>query len=113
MKKALLALLLAAGCATPPPQADSADTPVLLVRGMRPQTPPAAIARGIEGAVQVEMVFDESGNLESVRVLRSSHELLSDAVLLAVKSWRIEPPVRDGKAQKTVARQSYLFVAGQ
>jgi protein TonB len=112
VKKALFALLLAAGCASPPPETDSVEAPLLLVRGMRPQMPRAAIAQGIGGAVQVEMVFDESGRVESVRVLRSSHEILSDAVLLAVKDWRIEPPIRDGKAQKTVARQNYVFVAG-
>ena len=49
--------------------------------------PPEAIARGLEGDVQVLLVLDESGKVVAARVEQSSgHTLLDEAALRAVRS---------------------------
>jgi len=49
--------------------------------------PAEAIARGLEGDVQVLLVLDESGKVVAARVEQSSgHALLDDAALKAVRS---------------------------
>lgn len=54
--------------------------------------PPAAIAAGLEGRVEVLMLLDESGQVVAARVEHSSgHALLDDAALHAVRSLRTLP----------------------
>ena len=59
--------------------------------------PEAASAAGVQGAVIVEVVIDESGAVTQPRILRSI-PLLDDAALEAVREWRFEPTVVDGRA---------------
>ena len=54
--------------------------------------PAEAIARGLEGDVQVLLVLDESGKVVAARVEQSSgHALLDDAALRAVRSLSSAP----------------------
>ena len=54
--------------------------------------PPAAIAAGLEGRVEVLMLLDESGQVVAARVEHSSGQaLLDDAALHAVRSLRTLP----------------------
>lgn len=61
-----------------------------------PQYPEQAQAAGIEGVVLVEILIDETGQVADARVLRSI-PLLDEAALQAVRQWRFEPTVIDGK----------------
>jgi TonB family protein len=64
-----------------------------------PDYPPMALRLGIKGRVDVEMVIDENGNVESVTVLSSSNRMFNDSVITALKKWRFTSPV-DRKGQK-------------
>jgi len=61
-----------------------------------PQFPPEALAAGIQGAVQVEVVINEEGRVAQARVTRSV-PLLDDAALNAVREWRFKPTVVNGQ----------------
>ena len=72
------------GSVAPPPRLD------------RPVYPPEAAAAGVEGVVIAELVIDEAGEVKDAKIMRSI-PLLDDAALKAVRNWRYEPTVVDGR----------------
>ena len=69
-----------------------------LVFSPPPEYPPMALRLGIRGKVEVEMVVDENGMVESARIVSSSNKMFDEPVLKAVRTWRFTPPV-DRKGQ--------------
>ena len=77
------------------------DEPLLLERErvcrrhvtklVKPIYPEDAQKAGMQGQVLAFVWFDKDGKLLEAKILRSPYELLSDAVLTALKSWRIAP----------------------
>jgi TonB family protein len=61
-----------------------------------PPRPPEAEAAGAGGAVVLEIRVDESGSVADAKILRSI-PLLDEAALAAVRQWRYEPTVVDGR----------------
>jgi TonB family protein len=59
--------------------------------------PADALAAGVDGAVVAEILVDESGIVVDARVLKSIPPL-DEAALKAVREWRYDPTVIDGKA---------------
>jgi TonB family protein len=88
------------------------DNPIRVLSSPQPVTPPAATDDRIEGEVKVQILFGESGTVEDVQVLESPHALLTDAVLEAVRRWRITPATVSGKPAKITVRQTFAFKAG-
>jgi TonB family protein len=93
------------------PSGQPLDEPLKLLVSVLPRMPPQAIEQKLEGTVTVRITFDEPGNVDSISVLSSPHELLTLAVLTAMRQWKLSPRLKDGKPIKTVARQSFTFVA--
>jgi TonB family protein len=62
-----------------------------------PSYPADALAAGIDGAVVAEILVNEAGIVSDARVLKSI-PTLDDAALKAVREWRYEPTIVDGKA---------------
>ena len=56
---------------------------------VQPEYPAEAQGAGIHGMVLVFVVFDKDGRVKEVKPLSSPHESLSDAVVKAVKEWRM------------------------
>jgi len=71
--------------------------PPRLVRKVDPVYPPEAREAGIQGIVVLEATTDEKGNVVDVKVLRSESSLLNEAAVEAVRRWKYEPVVREGK----------------
>jgi TonB family protein len=59
--------------------------------------PPEAAAAGVDGAVVAEIIVNELGIVAGARVLKSN-PLLDEAALAAVKEWRYDPTIVDGRA---------------
>jgi TonB family protein len=70
--------------------------------------PPDATAAGIAGAVVAEIVVNESGSVTAARVVRSV-PLLDEAALQAVKEWRYDPTIVNGKAVPVRMRVTVNF----
>jgi TonB family protein len=70
--------------------------PVIVVK-VTPKFPEEAKEKGIYGEVEVEGTTDKEGNVISVKVLKSGHKLLDEAVIAAVKQWKYELPEYKGK----------------
>ena len=68
------------------------------VRRTSPVYPTRAQLRGLEGKVELQIVFNKEGRVEELEILSSDHGGIFDrSALAAVKSWQIKPMTRDGK----------------
>ncbi len=67
-----------------------------IVHQVAPVYPPGALARRIEGAVNLEVSIAEDGTIAAVKVLRGQ-ALLAEAAVAAVRQWRYTPPLLNGK----------------
>jgi protein TonB len=67
-----------------------------LVHSVPPALPIGSSALRLEGTVVLKTVVDDSGKVESVRLIEGN-PALADAAIHAVKQWRYRPYVRDGK----------------
>lgn len=102
--RAALSCALLAVCLT-----CAAQSRLVLVKADAPEMPRAAFTQKIEGTVSVEITFDEKGDVEDVKLLSSPHEVLTEAVMNAVKQWKAQPPTENGKPVIVVTRRSFSF----
>lgn len=66
---------------------------------------------GETGKVVLRVELDEQGLVAGARVeTASGFERLDQAALTAVKSWRCNPPLRNGQPVRAVAKQPFHFV---
>jgi periplasmic protein TonB len=87
--------------AKPKPVAKLTRDPSPLAGNQAPKYPPQALRSGVEGSVSVRVEVDASGNPIDVTVVERSGERSRDldrAVTEAVRKWRFEPAMKDGKA---------------
>jgi len=107
---AVLDSLLADSIGRAPPVAarDLAEKPV--VRSCSAESPPEGLA-GVDGAVVVAYIVDTLGRVEpaSVRIVQASHAGLIPAAIASVRSCRLEPGRREGRAVRTALQQRVTF----
>jgi TonB family protein len=82
--------------------------PPKLVTRVNPVYPEIARQAQVEGTVILEATTDEKGNVESVKILRSI-PVLDQAAVDAVRQWKYEPMIIDGKPRKVVFTVTVLF----
>jgi protein TonB len=85
----------------PPPPAEPVRvggriTAPNVVHQVNPEYPGVALAAGMEGLVILEAIVDDTGQVKSVKVLRSSGRLLDVAAVTALKQWRYSPLILNG-----------------
>ena len=67
-----------------------------LVKFVQPDYPPLAKATSIMGKVRAEIVIDETGNIQSVKLI-SGHPILAPSAIAAIKKWKYKPFQIGGK----------------
>lgn len=109
--------------ATPPPAASStasiaapvsqraAIVDAVLLKRVEPRYPPQALARRLEGFVEVELSISASGQTTDVRVVRAepNSPLFTREALRVARDWRYEPKTVDGVPTATTVRQRLNF----
>jgi TonB family protein len=75
----------------------SADKPKLLKR-VQPQYPQEALQKNIQGEVILDATTDNKGNIAELLVVEGVPEL-NKAAEAAVRQWKYEPYIKDGKAR--------------
>lgn len=75
---------------------------------VQPEYPAIAKAAGAQGAVQVQIVIDEQGNVTNVDVV-SGHPLLREAASKAAQQWRFKPTELSGKLVKVQGILTFNF----
>jgi TonB family protein len=83
--------------------------PPRIVNLVEPVYPEKARQAQVEGVVILEARTDEKGNVEDARVLRSI-PILDQAAIDAVKKWKYEPMIINGKPQKIVFTVTVRFM---
>jgi len=68
-----------------------------LVKRVDPVYPREARQSGISGAVILEVLVDEEGNVADIEVIRSESSMLNDAAVAAIKQWQYAPYIKNGK----------------
>lgn len=79
---------------------------------VRPVYPPVALSARIEGAVILEAVINERGEIERVKVLRSQ-PLLDAAAVDAVRRWRYTPTLLSGVPVAVLLTITVNFTLGR
>lgn len=89
----------------------SSDLAVACPQRTAPAYPRLSRRLGETGKVVLRVELDEQGQVASARVeIASGFERLDQAALAAVKTWRCNPPRRNGQPVRAVARQPFHFV---
>lgn len=83
--------------------------PPQLLKEVAPVYPEIARKAGVQGAVILEVKSDEQGTIVGVRILRSI-PLLDQAAIEAVKQWKYEPLVLDGKPRQVIFTVTVNFM---
>ena len=103
------------GVDTAPPEPPAAPVRVggsvsapKLTKRVEPEYPSAAQAAKIQGTVILEATVDEKGSVDAVKVLRSN-PLLDGAALAAVKQWKYQPLLLNGKATPFILTVTVSF----
>ena len=79
-----------------------------LIHRVDPEYPPIAVSAMIEGMVILEATVDSTGAVRDTRVLRS-HGVLDEAAIDAVREWRYEPLLLNGKPTPFVLSVTVSF----
>ena len=89
----------------------SAELSVVCPELSAPSYPPLSRRLGEEGKLVLRVELDESGHISVAQVINSSgHKRLDDAAMAAVKTWRCNPPRRNGIPVRAIALQPFNFV---
>jgi TonB family protein len=83
--------------------------PPKLIKQVNPVYPQVARQAQVEGIVILEAKTDEQGNVVGARILRSI-PVLDQAAIDAVKQWKYEPLVIDGKPRKVLFTVTVRFM---
>ncbi len=74
---------------------------------------PADLARqGVVGEVVIDFYIDEKGMVRMPAIASGEHDELETLAVNAVRSWRFEPPLRDGRPVIVRVRQPFRFREG-
>jgi len=76
-----------------------------------PIYPPLSRRLGEEGKLVLRVELDEGGRVNIARIVTSSgFKRLDEAAMTAVKTWRCNPPLRNGQPVRAIALQPFNFV---
>ena len=85
------------------------DTDVIPLVRIPPEYPPRALARGLEGWVQVQFTITETGAVTDAKVVDAQPKnIFDDAALKSIVRWRYNPKVENGVAVKRVGVQTII-----
>jgi len=83
--------------------------PPRLIKSVAPIYPEEARKGSISGVVVLNARIDTQGNVSQVMVLKGGNEKLNEAAIAAVKQWKYEPFVQDGRAKEVVFTVTVKF----
>lgn len=82
--------------------------PVLLTK-TAPVYPEAWMAQGRRGAITIRFFIDETGKPRLPMAAQGSDDLLAASAMQALKEWRFEPPLANGRPALAYAEQVFVF----
>jgi TonB family protein len=79
------------------------------VQKVIPAYPDELRKRGVEGEVKLQVAVDEDGTVQGVRVLKTLHPYLDNAAVQAIKQWKFEPVLQNGKPTPAILTMAVNF----
>ena len=76
---------------------------------VQPEYPRLARLRRVQGIAILEVTVDRQGNVWNVSVLRSDAEGFGEAAVEAVRQWRYEPTIIDGRPVSVILTDTVRF----
>ena len=76
---------------------------------VQPEYPRLARLRRVQGIAILEVTVDRQGNVSNVSVLRSDAEGFGEAAVEAVRQWRYEPTIMDGRPVSVILTDTVRF----
>lgn len=64
---------------------------------------------GVEGSATVMFVVDDQGNVRDAKAINSTHPEFGATTVSAVRNWKFQPGMKDGKPVNTIVRQRVSF----
>lgn len=96
---------------SPGPVTLSAELSVACPELSAPAYPALSKRLGEEGKLVLRVELDEKGRVNVAQVVNSSgFKRLDEAAMAAVKTWRCNPPTRNGQPVRAIALQPFNFV---
>tara|TARA_R110001592_G_scaffold304802_1_gene577282 strand:+ start:3382 stop:4023 length:642 start_codon:yes stop_codon:yes gene_type:complete len=93
-----------------PMDKSSVDTPPRVIKRSPIVYPELARKQGVSGFVSMNVLIDENGRVEDVKVLESEPEEIFDLQAdSTIRQWRFEPATYNGKKVKVWATQKIVF----
>ncbi len=74
-----------------------------------PAYPEELRRQGVAGQVEIQAAVDEKGNLMGMKVTKSLHPYLDFAAVQALRQWKYEPVVQNGKRIPVIITQTVNF----
>ena len=74
-----------------------------------PQYPASSIEAKSQGEVTAFVVFDESGKVDFVKVIKSPDQAISEEVINAVKKWTFQPLVFNSQLKRVQGHLRFIF----
>ena len=87
------------------------STKLKVAKSVKPVYPMMATEKQIQGEVMLKVSVDESGSVEHAEVV-SGDPILASAALDALKKWKFEPFIKNGKPIKVVTNLPFDFAFG-
>lgn len=75
-----------------------------------PEFPAEAIKKRATGVAVVDLLVDENGGVAELKVLESPHPLIQAALEQAVRQWRFEATVVEGRRVRAHGKLTFYFV---
>jgi protein TonB len=101
---------LLSGSADSPMDKGSVDVPPKVIRRTPIVYPELARQQGVSGYVTMNVLIDEEGNVEDVRIIESKPEEIFDLKAdSTIRMWKFSPASYDGKTVKVWATQRIVF----
>lgn len=104
-------LTLAAGLVTAqdaPVRINPSEAKDLVVKRVQPEYPKMAKQMKLTGQVELDAVIDDSGKVESVKVIKGN-PLLTGSARAALKQWKFTPIERNGKPVRAACVFAFNF----
>jgi TonB family protein len=83
--------------------------PPKLLKKVVPVYPEEARKEGIQGVVILEAMADEEGNVAQLKILRSESSILNKPAVDALRQWKYEPFILDGKPTPVIFTVTFAF----
>ncbi len=90
-------------------ESDAYDTPPRLISGRAPIYPVTHVLKAGGGQSTIEFTIAADGTTRDFLVVHSDHEYFANHSIIAVRQWRFEPAMKDGRPIDARVRKTFNY----